>query len=108
MAAPSISSWARPLRGRAPHAPVHLHYGLSRRGQLLGRLAQGIALGDHHVPRRHDGHAPGDTAFLTFRAPSNLLVRMSGGSVSRQDVPPQRNGRQAGQELGPREKPGVG
>jgi hypothetical protein len=108
MALPSISSWARPSLGHAPHAPVHLRYGLPRRGRLLVRLAQGIALGDHHLHRRHDGHAPGDTVFLTFRAPSIPLVTMSGASVSRQDVPPHRNGRQAGQELGPREKPGVG
>jgi hypothetical protein len=98
----------RPSPGHAPHSPVHLHHGLPRRGHLLGRLDQGRSLGDHHLHRRHDGHTPGAMAFLTTGGPSNPLVTMSGGSVPRHDVPLHGKRRQAGQELGPREKPGVG
>jgi hypothetical protein len=100
--------WVRPSPGHAPHSPVHLHHERPRRGHLLGRLDQGSSLGNHHLHRRHDGHAPGAMAFLTIRGPSNPLVTVSGGSVSRQNVPLHGKRGQAGQELGPREKPGVG
>jgi hypothetical protein len=100
--------WVRPSPSHAPHSPVHLHHERPRRGHLLGRLDQGSSLGNHHLHRRHDGHAPGAMAFLTIRGPSNPLVTVSGGSVSRQNVPLHGKRGQAGQELEPREKPGVG